>query len=269
MRLIPFPDEKRPLVFAHRGLSSEEPENTMASFGAARAAGIPGIELDVHLTRDGRLAVIHDDSTRRTAGTTGTSGAPEPEFRIEECDWATIASLDAGSWKNPARSKERIPQLRDLFEEFGASFYYDIELKTRAVSGGALESAVAACIHDAGLEERCAVSSFNPLSLRRFKAISPRVPTAIIWSRSAELYAYLRHGEGRWLGDTDYLKPEHVLVQRHPSRARASLRKALGLPAPRPIAAWTVDESAEAARLIALGCLGIVSNAPHRLGIRI
>ena len=64
---LPFlPDAPRPLAFAHRGLSSLYPENTMAAYRAARDAGIPGIELDVHLTADKKLVVFHDDTTPHT-----------------------------------------------------------------------------------------------------------------------------------------------------------------------------------------------------------
>lgn len=258
-RLAVFPGERRPLLFAHRGLSSVEPENTLAAFRAARDAGVPGLELDVHLTRDGRLAVIHDDSPRRTTRVPGSGASEGPEGRIEDLEWSELAGLDTGSWKNPARSGERIPLLRELFEEIGDSVYYDIELKSRSASGGPLERAVARAIADAGLGGRCAISSFNPFAIRRFKECAPGIPTAIIWCRSKELHWFLRHGEGRWLGAADYLKPEHVLVRPFPGRARpATLR---------PVAAWTVDDPAEARRLVACGCEGIVSNAPDRLGL--
>lgn len=64
-RMALFPEIARPLLFAHRGLSSIAPENTMAAFKLARDMGMPGIEFDVHLTKDGKLAVIHDHSTAR------------------------------------------------------------------------------------------------------------------------------------------------------------------------------------------------------------
>jgi len=91
--------------------------------------------------------------------------------------------------------------------------------------------------------------------LGRFKALSPKIPTAIIWCRSKEQPWYLRHGEGRWIAGTDFLKPDKALV------------KTLPLPGGRERAAWTVDEPAEARRLLSLGCSGIISNRPHELGI--
>ena len=61
-----LPNAKRPLLFGHRGVSSLAPENTITSFKKAVELGIPGVELDVHLTKTGELAVIHDSSIKRT-----------------------------------------------------------------------------------------------------------------------------------------------------------------------------------------------------------
>jgi len=107
------------------------------------------------------------------------------------------------------------------------------------------------------MEGRCLVSSFNPFALRRFKAFSPGIPTAIIWSRSKDLYWFLRRGEGRWIGNVDALKPEQGLLKR--KRLLASLRP--------PVLPWTVDSKADAERLLAFGAAGIISNRPHEIGI--
>ena len=66
-----LPDFSRPLVFAHRGISAVAPENTMASFKLAREKGIPGIELDIHLTADGMVPVFYDHDTGRVGGAPG------------------------------------------------------------------------------------------------------------------------------------------------------------------------------------------------------
>ena len=91
VRVPLLPDFTRPLLFAHRGLSSLYPENTMAAFSAARAAGISGIELDVHQTKDGKLVVFHDDTTKRIGMN------PEAALSIEGSDYATLSGLDIGS----------------------------------------------------------------------------------------------------------------------------------------------------------------------------
>jgi glycerophosphoryl diester phosphodiesterase len=252
-----FPGIARPLVFAHRGLSSLAPENTMAAFALAREQGIPGIELDVHLTSDGKLAVIHDHTTARVS--TGAC------LEVERSSWKELSAVDVGSWKGGQWKGERIAPLERLFEEFGDAFYYDIEIKSNIASDYGLEKALAACLRDAfdsngSLAGRILVSSFNPMALARFKYLSSALPTAIIWSSDAEVPAYLRHGEGRWIGKVDVLKPCKAKV-----RPASSFRwRRFGH---YPILPWTVDDKAEAARLLALGCEGVISNSPQELGL--
>lgn len=250
MRIPILPDFPRPLVFAHRGLSSIRPENTFSSFQAAREAGIPGIELDVHLTADGRLAVFHDDTTGRITGEGAGKG-----LGLETTDYPSLTALDLGSWKGPEFAGQRMLLLEEVFEEFGRDLYIDIEIKSRTTADRGLEALIVAAIRKAKMEGRCLVSSFNPFSLRRFKALCPTVPTAIIWSDSAELYWFLRKGEGRWIGGVDALKPESVLVR--DGRLAGAWR--------RPILPWTVDSEAEAGRILAAGALGIISNRPQEL----
>lgn len=250
-----LPDFPRPLVFAHRGLSSLCPENTMAAYRAARDAGIPGIELDVHLTRDHRLVVFHDDTTKRIARTQGGAPGEPSDASIEASDYAYLATLDIGSWKGPAYSGERMPLLDEVLGEFGVTQYFDIEIKSRTAGDAGLERILAESIIRLGMERRCIVSSFNPFALRRFKKIAAGIPTAVIWSESAELYWFLRRGEGRWIGAVDILKPEHALLKRR--RLFADLR--------RPVLPWTIDTESEVQRVLGLGAVGIISNCPERV----
>src|SRR5713101_9142502 len=82
-----FFDPVRPRAIAHRGASGHYPENTMAAFKAARDLGVPYIELDVHMTRDGEIVVVHDEDLLRVAGKAG---------RIEEMNLADVCAADAG-----------------------------------------------------------------------------------------------------------------------------------------------------------------------------
>jgi len=256
-RLQLFPEIARPLIFAHRGLSSIAPENTMAAFKLARDMGMPGIELDVHLTSDGKLAVFHDHSTSRIAGTA---------LELERSAWKDLSALDIGSWKGSQWKGERMIGLGELFEEFGESLYYDVELKSSIAADYGLEAAVSACLRDAfasrkGLTGRILVSSFNPMALGRFKYLSPAIPTAVIWSGDADVPAYLRHGEGRWIGKVDALKPDKAKVTRLSSFRWRRLGRY-------PVIPWTVDDPADAARLLDFGCEGLISNRPQELDIK-
>ena len=262
-----LPDFPRPLVFAHRGISSVAPENTMASFKLAREKGIPGIELDIHLTADGMVPVFHDHDTGRVGGAPGIAPGPEAKGKglsLEKSTWSELHAVDIGSWKGPQYKAERMILLSELFEEFGADFYYDIELKSTISADYGLEAAAVKIIKEAdggrGLCDHLLVSSFNPVSLARFKKLMPSVPTAIIWCADDGLPPVLRHGEGRWIGHVDYLKPEFKKVN---PRSSFRWRKLEGY----DVVPWTVDDPALAKSLIDLKCAGVISNRAHELGL--
>lgn len=248
-----FPDAPRPLLFAHRGVSTIAPENTMAAFRLARERGLPGIELDIHLLASGELVVVHDPDAMRTCG---------QSLRFENATLGDVRALDAGSWKGAAWSGERVPLLAEVFEEFGASLYYDIEIKSKTAEDRGTELALSRLIDGFRIGSSVAVSSFNPIALARFKHFSPKIPTAAIWCDEPDLPWYLRHGEGRYLARCDYLKPDRRLVRRPGNASRGSLPGSGGL---RPVVPWVVDDGAEARELLAAGCVGLVSNDPSAL----
>lgn len=267
MRPDILPGASRPLLFAHRGISSIAPENTMASFKLARERGIPGVELDVHLTSDGKLVVFHDHDTGRIVGAEGLPPGPAAKghgLPLEATSYADLLRLDLGVWKGAEYAGQRMLLLSELFEEFGDAIYYDVELKSKIRDDYGLEAATARAIREAmggkGLLERCVVSSFNPVSLARFKTLERGVPTAIIWCTDEGVPGYLRHGEGRWIGKVDFLKPDRVKVRGSSAFRWRKLEGYDFLP-------WTVDEPAEGRRLLELGAIGLISNRPHELGV--
>lgn len=250
-----FPEAPRPLLFAHRGLSSIAPENTMAAFRLARERGVPGLELDIHLLASGELAVVHDADAMRTCG---------QSLRFEDAMLGDVRALDAGSWKGSAWSGEPVPLLAEVFEEFGDSIYYDIEIKGRTLADTGIAAALARLVADFRLEARVAASSFNPVTLARLKPLAPRIPTAAIWCDEPDMPWYLRRGEGRWLARCDYLKPDRRLVRRPGNGARGRFSDSRRR---RPVVPWVVDDGAEARELLAAGCVGLVSNDPSALDL--
>jgi glycerophosphoryl diester phosphodiesterase len=226
----------------------------MAAFRLAKEYGIPGVELDVHLTADDRMVVAHDATTGRTS--------PGNTLTIAQSNWEQLGTLDVGSWKDPRYAGEHIPLLSDLLEEHGRDFYFDIEMKSRDHTDGHLESRLARLLEDFKLgSDRVVVSSFNPIMLAKFKATCPGIPTAIIYCADDDLPWYLRRGEGRWIAGADFLKPEFII----PTKARLAFGRLIG---GRQVLPWTVDDPAVARRMIAIGCEGVISNTPHKLDLR-
>lgn len=221
----------------------------MASFRLARDYGIPGIELDIHLSADGKLVVMHDAVTTRTS--------PGSTMLIEETGYELLKDLDVGAWKGDRWKGEHPPLLADVLEEFTPDMYFDIEIKAPKATDRGVEAALVTLLSAMNLgRNSIIVSSFNPIAIKRFKALRPDVATGIIYCDSDELPFYLRHGEGRWLGRADFLKPEHIMVK----RLAMSVKRVTG---GRPVLPWTVDEQQDADRLMALGCAGFISNKPH------
>jgi len=242
-------NRKNPLLFAHRGYSSRAPENTLPAFALAREEGIPGVELDVHLCATGEVVVIHDDKVDRTTDGTG---------EVSELTLDEIKKLDAGSWKGAEFSGTRVPLLSEVFDLLGPDVIYDIEIKSRSREKTALEGALLHEIEEAGLEEHCIITSFNPFSIKHFKNLAPHLPVGIIYSSGDEIPSLLRKGEGRFFTQCSFLKPHHVKVNRFYMAYFSSL---LGY----PILPWTVDDPEQARVLIKKGAAGIISNDPGPL----
>lgn len=107
-------------LIAHRGASYIAPENTLAAIRLAWEEQADGIEIDVHLTRDGRVAVIHDANTRRTTGFNG---------KVDALAFRELKALDAGSWKGVGWKDERIPELKEVFAATPAGKAVLVEIK--------------------------------------------------------------------------------------------------------------------------------------------
>jgi glycerophosphoryl diester phosphodiesterase len=244
-----LPGRKRPLLFAHRGCASLAPENTMASFRKAQEIGAPGIELDIHATRDGKLAVAHDDNFKRTAG---------DDRAIEDMSYDEIKTIDTGSFFSPAFKGEHPPLMEEVLEAFCPAMYIDIELKTGKTKNDPLPGLLAELLEKFGEKVLASVtvSSFNPFAVKAFKKICPTVPTAVIYCVDKEVPFILRRGFGRVISGCDYLKPIHKLATPFTRFRFSTLEK-------RPMVPWTIDDGQTAERMLALGCAGIISNRPQ------
>jgi glycerophosphoryl diester phosphodiesterase len=109
------------IVIAHRGFSSKAPENTIAAFDLAVEQGFTNIELDVQLTADNNLVVIHDDLVDRTTNNKGLVRS----FKLDE-----LQAFDAGSWFDTQFANEQIPTLQAVLERYAGKIHLHLELKS-------------------------------------------------------------------------------------------------------------------------------------------
>ncbi|MCX6120806.1 MAG: glycerophosphodiester phosphodiesterase family protein [Ignavibacteriales bacterium] len=165
-----------PYVIAHRGISAKAPENTLASF--EQAAGVPGIdmiELDVRLTKEEEVIVLHDRTLQRTS----TGNGPVRNYSLEE-----IRKLDAGSWFHPMFAEQRIPTLAEVFQHVGSRLWVDVEIKSDLLyrePSGLLEKKVLDVVHQCGMDDRVMFSSFNHQLLSNIKRMKSSAVTGVLF----------------------------------------------------------------------------------------
>jgi len=156
------------LVVGHRGSSGTAPENTLASFRQAIEAGVDMIELDVRMTKDFHLVVIHDRTVDRTTGGHGAVSAKS----LQE-----LKLLDAGSWFGARYRGEQIPTLREVMDILPARVGLNIEVKTDGDTrpGRALEESLVLILREQRMQGPCLVSSFDHRHLRRLHQLDPEL----------------------------------------------------------------------------------------------
>jgi len=236
----------RPLNFAHRGASYEAPANTLAAFLLAVELGADGIELDVHLSKDGHVVVIHDFDVSATTDGQGLV-----------CDktLAELKELDAGSWFDPVFAGQRIPTLQEVIDAVGRRLLLNIELKVRGWSDGGLAAKVVQIVEESGLVDRVILSSFNPRVVWRAKLRNPKIATGLLYAQDKPLF--LRKAWSRRLLRPTALHPHYAMVDSHYVwwANKQGYR----------VNVWTADEPGDMRRLMREGVDIIVSNRPDIL----
>lgn len=140
-------------IYAHRGCSGTYPENTLAALKAAAELPITGVEIDVHLTKDREIVVIHDEKVNRT-----TDG----EGYVRDMTLNELRKLDAGSWFSAEFAGEKIPTLDEVFDVFqDTNHRLNIELKTDVFPYVGLVDKVLEAAEKRGFAHRILISSFN------------------------------------------------------------------------------------------------------------
>ncbi|MCJ7695852.1 MAG: hypothetical protein MUO40_10560 [Anaerolineaceae bacterium] len=239
----PKPDSKIPLIVAHRGASAKAPENTLAAFNLALEMGADGIELDVMLTKDEELVVIHDDTVDRTTNGSG---------RVSEFSYNTLRDLDAGATYSSAFQGEHLPNLAEVFKQFGGKMLINVELKNYASPFDTLTERVIDLIENFNLLESTILSSFNPFNLSKAFKKNPLIKRGLL-TFPKTLGCLLRGPIGR-IFPYDALHPYYSDV----TERMVKKMHALG----RQVNVWTVDDPVELRLLTSMGVDMIICNDP-------
>jgi len=168
-------------IIGHRGWPARYPENTLAGFRAAVAAGVDGIELDVHLTADDRVVVIHDERTGRVA---------DEDLDVRASTLVALRALDVGAPFAPAFAGERIPTLEEVIDAVRAPTSILVEVKAPGDTTDRLNAKLLPLVD--ALAGRVMVQSFDADYLRAFRALRPDVPTGFLCEASPETLATCR-----------------------------------------------------------------------------
>jgi glycerophosphoryl diester phosphodiesterase len=218
------------LIYAHRGLSRDYPENTLLAFRQALACGADGIELDVYATADGIPVVIHDRSVERTTDGSGF---------VDELPLSRLQTFDAGHG-------ERVPTLQQVLDVVGGDVHLDIEVKGSGIERETLG------VLGAYPRARWAISSFDWEILRNVRRLSS----------SAELWPLAEQWRDAILDvASDLDSPAVALFTGAYDQQGADRLRAADL----RVVVWTVNDPAEAWRVHDLGAYALCTDVPDRI----
>ena len=231
-------------IIAHRGLSGIYPENTMLAFSKAAEAGADGIELDVHLSSDGEVMIIHDESLRRTAGI---------DASVSSMTRRELESVSAGKTKDDSYGFTPVPSLEEYLSFIkDTGLYTNIELKTAPVYYPGIEEKTLALVRRFSLEDRIIFSSFNWLSVLYMKRLAPEIPSGLlisqprIWNIGREM-----KDAGIECYHPDYaILSDDAVSELHANGIRTNV--------------WTVDDEKDMKQCHAWGIEGLITNRADR-----
>lgn len=235
-------------IIAHRGASGYAPENTIPSFEKALEMGAEGIELDVHMTRDGELVVIHDHTIDRTSDGSGMI----KDFSLDE-----VRKFDFGSWFSSDFKGVTIPTLKEVFNLLeGWEGLFNIEIKSGPIFYPGIEEKLVAMVKEQKFKGRVIFSSFNHYSLLDIKKADSSMEIGLLYMAGlVSPWDYAKSLGAEALHPLFYnIIPEIIMGCR---KNKIELNP------------FTVDGEKEIEMILRAGVDGIITNYPDRaLGIK-
>lgn len=247
-----------PRLFAHRGASGEAPENTLVAFHRAAELGMVYAELDVHLTSDDHVVVIHDETLERTTNGRGL---------VKEHTLAELQSLDAGYRFSPDAGKTfpfrgqgvTISPLADVLRSF-PQIRFTVEIKQQERP---IEEQVIAVVRECGVADKVILASEHDPVVTRVRSLAPDIPTNC---GAGEVFEFMQKVLAKQLDD---YRPPGQAFQIPPEYKEVTLVTLETVSAIHALGAevhvWTINDPPEMDRLFDLGVDGIMSDFPGRL----
>jgi glycerophosphoryl diester phosphodiesterase len=222
------------LIFAHRGSAGTHPENTMDAFLEAERVGADGIELDVQLTKDGEVVVIHDETVDRTTNGKGY---------IKDSHLKDLRKLHANyTFKKKLFNKHKIPTLIEVFDWMMKNSIMDYE---------GMEEKVVKMINDYGYSDRIIISSFNHYSIVACKRLDPTIEIAPLYSTGLYMpWVYAQSLGAKGIHPNQKVATDEIIS--------ASIRNGIEV---RP---YTVNKAHQLKRLFTINCSAIVTDYPEK-----
>jgi len=231
------------VIYGHRGACGYAPENTLEAFELAAKQGAAGVELDVHLSRDGEVVVAHDETINRVSDGTGY---------IRDMTLAELKKYHFNK-PHPEYKDARIPTLREVFELLKPyGLHVNVELKNSLIDYFGMELKCIEIAQAAGMEDMVLYSSFNHHSLLRVKGLNSKAKCSLLYDCTM-----VRPWEYAKSLGMDALHPHFSELQ---ISGECDSAHALGV----EVNPWTVNEEADLKMVIAAGADRIITNYPDR-----
>lgn len=234
------------MVIGHRGFSGVAPENTVSAFRKAIEAGCDMVELDVHLSRDGKVVVIHDETLERTTNGKGKIA----DFTLKE-----LENLDAGAWFGSQFAGEKMPSLREVLDLAKGKILVNIEIKDGYLGSYTLIDLTDRTLQDvkrAGMVSQVLFSSFYPPSLERIRKGNPHAQVSFLFHQPWDSLEEIARGNSFPILN---LRKSFLNKDKIATIHREGIK----------VNVYTLDSVKEMEQFIRWGVDGIITNRPDRL----
>lgn len=222
------------LITAHRGSSLYYPENTLTSIAKSIEENADYVEVDVRLTKDNKVVLFHDNTLKRVNGRNQS---------IEDMTLEEVKKVDNGSYKNKKYDYENIPTLEEVFENFKGKIKFNIELKMNNKKGYELSKEVSKLIKEYSMSQDVVVSSFNKLTIEKFKKDNKDIKTGYIISNPIDNIEKL---------ECDFISIKYNLLSKELVEKIHENNKEIHI--------WTINDEEDIRKIIKLGVENIITD---------